>query len=187
MADFEIAFKITGGHEGGYANNQNDRGGETYKGIARKFFPAWKGWTVIDGYKSHTNFPAILEHDANLQQEIRNFFKENFWDELSLDATKDQAVATELYDTGVNCGTGTAAIFLQRVLNVTNRNAKDYQDLRVDGKIGPTTISILNNHKNPKQVLKLLNCLQGVKYIDICEHNPSQETFMNSWTSRIDL
>lgn len=37
MAIFNSAFKITMGNEGGYANNPDDSGGETYAGIARNF------------------------------------------------------------------------------------------------------------------------------------------------------
>lgn len=40
MADFDKAHLEVMGNEGGYANNPVDAGGETYKGIARKFWPA---------------------------------------------------------------------------------------------------------------------------------------------------
>ncbi len=187
MASFEIAFKITGGHEGGYANNPLDRGGETYCGIARKFFPKWGGWPIIDSNKKFRNFPNVLAGDDNLTALVRAFYKENFWNALRLDDVANQPIANELYDTGVNMGTGAAALFLQRVLNVTNRSERDYADLQLDGRIGPATIKILNAHTRPTQVLKLLNCLQGTRYIDICERNPSQEVFMNSWASRVNL
>ncbi|RYD50653.1 MAG: hypothetical protein EOP52_13405, partial [Sphingobacteriales bacterium] len=35
MADFLTAYKRTAVAEGGYANDPDDLGGETYKGIAR--------------------------------------------------------------------------------------------------------------------------------------------------------
>ena len=34
--------------EGGYANMEGDSGGETYKGISRKWFPKWEGLKIID-------------------------------------------------------------------------------------------------------------------------------------------
>lgn len=183
MADFEKAYDLTMGHEGGYANNPNDRGGETYKGIARKHFPKWSGWVTIDAYKNK----AALGGDATLQKQVRAFYKEYFWNALYLDYVNDQRIATELFDTGVNMGTGQAALWLQTVLNVSNRGGKDYADVVKDGKIGHKTVTILNAHPRPDEVLKALNCLQGAKYIAICEANPSQEEFYRGWMKRVVL
>jgi lysozyme family protein len=183
MANFEQAYSLTMGHEGGYANNPNDRGGETYKGIARKFFPGWSGWDIIDTYKDKSQ----LSKDETLQKRVRAFYKEHFWNALSLDFVNNQSIATELFDTGVNMGIGQAAMFLQTILNVSNRGGKDYQDVIKDGKIGPKTVAILNAHPRPDEVLKGLNCLQGAKYIAICEHNPSQEVFYVGWMKRVHL
>ena len=35
-------------HEGGYVFDPDDSGGETYKGVARKFHSKWEGWSKID-------------------------------------------------------------------------------------------------------------------------------------------
>lgn len=185
MANFNTADQIVRKHEGGYANNPSDRGGETYRGIARKIFPHWKGWATVDKLRKVAGFPANLDKDAELQSFVHDFYKKEFWDAMSLDFVNDQAIANELYDTGVNMGVGTAANFLQRVLNVSNKKGQEYADMPVDGKIGPNTVRTLNNHKRPKEVLKALNCLQGAKYIAICEANPSQEIFFVGWMNRV--
>ena len=39
MANFSDAYALTSAHEGGYVNDPVDRGGETYRGIARRYFP----------------------------------------------------------------------------------------------------------------------------------------------------
>jgi lysozyme family protein len=98
-----------------------------------------------------------------------------------------QAVANEIFDTAVNMGTGRAALFFQRSLNVVNLNAKKFPDLKLDGQVGQKTITAFNSldERSKRNVLKLLNCLQGVKYIDICEANPQQEIFVSSWMSRV--
>jgi lysozyme family protein len=184
MADFKTAYKITMAHEGGWSNHVNDTGGETWKGIARKKHPDWPGWQLVDRAKTG-NFPANLASYPNLQTLVEMFYKVKFWDYLKLDLVNNQKIANELFDTAVNMGQGVAALFLQRSLNVSNRNGKDYAELQVDGNIGPVTISTLNNHPRQEQVLKLLNTLQGAKYIGICEANPSQEIFLNSWLSRV--
>lgn len=191
MADFYAAHKIVMAHEGGYANNPSDRGGETYKGIARKFHPDWDGWSHVDKATSLANSTGVinklLEDDAVLQQKVLAFYKLRFWDVMSLDDVENQKIATELYDTGVNMGWNVAGNFLQTALNVSNKNGKSYPDLVKDGRIGSKTISTLNNHPRPDDVFKLLNCLQGARYISICEANPSQEIFLRSWLSRVSL
>ena len=53
-------------------------------------------------------------------------------------------LAEELFDTGINMGTGTAIGFLQRALNALNRNGRDYADLAVDRRIGPATLGALD-------------------------------------------
>lgn len=185
MADFKTAYKITMAHEGGYANNPADTGGETWKGIARKRHPDWPGWSTIDQYKAKPDFPANLADAPGLQQGVELFYKIKFWDYLKLDQIGNQKIANELFDTSVNMGQGVAALFIQRALNVSNRNGKDYPDIEVDGNVGSKTVNAVNNHPRPDQLLKLLNTLQGAKYIAICEANPSQEIFMNSWLSRV--
>lgn len=192
MADFLKAYNTTKRHEGGYSNNPKDRGGETYKGISRKNFPLWLGWVLIDSHKTKKgNTTTIIERellaDQALDALVISFYKSVFWDALSLDQVSNQPIANELFDTSVNMGVGTAAIYLQRSLNVLNRNGKDYADLMLDGKVGLRTIQVLNQHKKPEAVLKVLNCLQGAKYVSICEANPSQEDFMFGWLERVTL
>lgn len=181
MADFKEAYKLTAANEGGYANHPNDRGGETYCGIARKMWRNWEGWENVDKAKKYTTFPAILALDTDLKQKVAAFYKANFWDKLSLDAVRYQDTANELYDTAVNMGVGVAAVFLQRMLNVANKGGAYYADLTVDGRVGTTTIAALNIHPYQEVIKKGLNCLQGAKYIDIAEANKTQEAFVNGW------
>jgi lysozyme family protein len=187
MADFKTSYAITMGNEGGYSNNKNDRGGETYKGIARKRHPLWSGWQEIDECRKQANFPFNLKNNMTLDKLVSAFYKEQFWNKLNLDQVNDQRLATELFDTGVNCGPGVAANFLQRALNITNRGEKDYPNLVLDGSIGPLTINRLNHHSRPNDILKILNILQGNKYIEIAEANESQEEFTSGWLTRVAL
>ena len=192
MADFLQAYKITAKIEGGYANDKDDKGGRTYKGIAHNSAPKWQGWPIIEAIilRVGENADMInLDADKNetLQALVIKHYKTDYWDSLSLDQINDQKVANELYDTGVNMGTGRAAIFFQRVLNVVNRCGSLFPNLKLDGAIGQKSIAAFNSLSlNDKfMVWKLLNCLQGAKYIDICEANPVQEKFMRSWASRV--
>jgi lysozyme family protein len=187
MADFTTAYNLTMGVEGGYANNPNDHGGQTWKGIAQKMHPEWTGWAIIELAKSQPDFPSCLKKNNDLERMVRAFYKEQFWNCLGLDQVNDQKIANELFDTSVNCGQGTAAMILQRALNVCSNSFRDYAKLMVDGQVGSKTIGVLNTHKRPALVLKILNVLQGERYINICENNPSQDEFINSWMSRVAI
>lgn len=187
MANFMIAFDKTSIAEGGYANNPRDTGGETYRGISRNNEPKWKGWPIIDSIKKKvgTRAAAINKEAATnstLQNHVKSLYKEKYWNGLNLDLIQDQQMANELYDTGVNMGTGRAGLFFQRVLNVCSSAS-----LTLDGKIGPKTIAAFNSLSQSDRYMawKLFNCLQGEKYISICENNPSQKIFIRSWASRV--
>ncbi len=188
MANFDLAYKETMNFEGGYSNNPLDKGGETYKGISRRNFHNWSGWNTIDNYQGANVYllNQQLNADNDLQNAVKSFYKKEFWDVLKLDVVINERTAIELFDTAVNMGTGTAALFLQRSLNVTNKNGKEYSDLKLDGQIGQKTLSVLNNHLRPNDVLKILNTLQGAKYIAICEANPTQEVFLSGWLKRTE-
>lgn len=190
MADFTTAYSLTKGNEGGYANHPADRGGETYAGISRNNFPKWEGWKIIDQLKLGRGIAQLdkaLAANIQLQESVQRFYKTNFWDINKLDQVKSQPIANELFDTGVNMGVGIASRFLQRALNMTNRNQALYRDVSVDGIVGPATLTAVNNHPAPQLVYKVLNVLQGARYVEILERAPAQEIFANSWFSRVDF
>jgi lysozyme family protein len=190
MANFEIAYRITMKVEAGYANDPTDTGGETFAGVSRNANPKWTGWPVIDAIKRVTdrkNYDKAMFADADLMGMVRRLYKQNYWDVNRLDEVKDQAIADELFDTGVNCGVGIAAEFLQRALNITNYNQQSYPDLTVDKRIGPRTLDTLNKHQRPEDVFFWLNILQGARYVSIMERAPAQEKFARSWKSRVSI
>lgn len=182
MADFKTAYQKTSIAEGGYANDRRDNGGETWKGISRNNEINWIGWDIIDHYKKLPNFPANLKASTELEKAVQSVYKTNYWNALNLDLIQEQRMANELYDTAVNMGTGRSGMFFQQVLNVSSST-----QLIKDGKIGPKTIAVFNtlSSSDKYMVWKLFNCLQGEKYISICEANPSQKVFLRSWASRV--
>ena len=48
---YKEAIKKTLKYEGGYVNDKDDRGGETYRGVSRRYHPNWSGWKIVDEYK----------------------------------------------------------------------------------------------------------------------------------------
>ena len=120
MANFIIALKKVLKNEGGYANDPNDAGGETYKGISRKNHPTWAGWISIDQIKkAHPRgFKTILEHTPELQDKVKDFYKRRFWDELCLDTCGNQELANQAFDMAVNAGVKAGVKILQKVLGI---------------------------------------------------------------------
>lgn len=117
MALFEKAFAKTVAAEGGYVNNPNDRGGETYMGITRKNYPKLKMWATIDKLKnilSKRDLNSKLSKDGDIQKEIKEVYKKNYWTPLKLDLINSQRVANEFFDISVNCGTKAAIKSMQR-------------------------------------------------------------------------
>lgn len=190
MAKFKDAFSRTMGHEGGYVKDTDDLGGETYRGISRKFNPGWAGWSRIDRAKRQRGFPKNLDRDASLQVDIEAFYKQHYWDKFQGDSIARQAIANEMFDTGVNMGVVRAVGFLQRALNVLNRNEKLYRDLVADGLFGPKTLAALRAYlKKDKAdlLLKIMNVLQGMHYIEFMDKSPVQEKFARGWFKRVTL
>jgi lysozyme family protein len=189
MAQFAPAFERTLGHEGGYSNQPADRGGETYRGVARAHFPDWPGWQAIDRARGGPAFPRSLGRDAALQRAVEDLYRRHFWDRLQGDAIPDQAVAEELFDTAVNMGVRRSVRFLQEALNLLNRNQRSYRDLVVDGEPGPKTLAtlaaLLRTDGGRDRLLALLNVLQGCHYVALMRADPAQEAFAGGWLRRV--
>jgi lysozyme family protein len=174
---FDNALHVTLGIEGGFSDDANDRGGATKYGIteatARKH-----------GYTGNMkDLPVEL---------AKTIYRIDYWDvnklgEISLIAPE---TAEELFDTGVNCGVGTAAKFLQRALNSLNQQGKLFPNLTVDGSVGSKTVqavqALIDKRRDQGDVVlaRLCNGQQAVRYIEICERDETQETFMFGWTSQ---
>lgn len=181
MGNFKISFDITNKTEGGYADNPDDSGGETYAGISRNNWPNWGGWKYVDLAKEGQTAPGlisrILNNNTTVQQSVQFFYKQNFWEVLKLDQINDQQICNTVYDFGVNSGTGKSAKYLQVSLNQSG------SDLDIDGKIGQRTIDAINS-AHFKTVYNDFNSLRKSFYTSLAD-NPSQVQFLHSWLSRL--
>lgn len=186
MADFTTAFKLTLGHEGGYSDDPKDPGGETIYGVARKKNPTWEGWPLLDAFKKDAiNFPKNALADSSIMSHVKQLYKKQYWDVYLLDQVTSQDIANELFDTGINLGTGKAASFLVLTLSLLNRGGKDYADVPEDGKVDASDVALLNAHKRPQNVLKTLNGLQFMHYYSITKSKPDFENYFNGWLNRV--
>ncbi len=184
MADFKEAFEITLDIEGGYGNDPDDSGGETYKGISRVHHPKWSGWGLIDGQKQVSGFPQILEDDAALDHSVQSFYKTEFWDKIRGDDLGSQMIANELFDTAVIMSPRKAIVFLQRCLNMLNVMEDLYPDIVVDGGIGVKTLATLKSYLKVRSERLMYNYLNGVQFsyfIERIEKRERNENFARGW------
>ena len=189
MSFFDRAYSEVMGNEGGYANNANDKGGETYCGISRRFHPNWNGWKYIDKIKQIRKI-KWNEHFSELDSSVRDFYHVKFWNRINGDAYTNYELAVQMFDAAVNCNTIPAAKFLQRTLNVLNRRGTLWKNLDPDGQIGENTIKALNAALkiiNTKLLLIVFNIIRGSYYVDIMEADESQEDWARNWISRLHI
>lgn len=189
---FDRAVKHTIHHEGGYADDPADRGGETYVGISRVYWPDWEGWAVVDSKKKLPGFPKLLYADPSMIRAVNTFYKTHYWDTISGDALDalDAEIAAEAFDVAVNMGTKRSGQFIQQALNIFNRNGSTYGEIVVDGKIGPATISTLRKFlekDTPEMFLKVQLLQRGAFYMRIAEADETQERFIRGWINRLSM
>lgn len=125
MANFDIAFQRTIFHEGGYVNDPNDAGGETYMGISRRAHPKSRIWKIIDEDKRTNGIIGInkrLKANNWLTACIKDIYKEEYWDRFELDSVRVQKIANEIFDDCVNRGCSAAAIAISASLGMTPTN-----------------------------------------------------------------
>jgi lysozyme family protein len=160
--------------EQGYVDHADDRGGPTCWGITQAV-------ARDNGYDG-----PMQDLPQSLAREIyrKRYIVRPAFDKV---AVIDASIAEELIDTGVNMHPGRAAEFLQRALNAFNQQGTRYADLFVDGQIGGVTLDALRKYlrhrgeEGTRVMVCALNVLQGGRYFDITENNPSQESFTYGW------
>lgn len=160
--------------EGGYTDNPADRGGATKYGITEKV-------ARRNGYQGHMrDFPI---------EQARTIYRKQYYEgpRFADIARLSPIIAEELTDTGVNMGVTTAALMLQRWLNVMNLEKRFYEDVKPDGYIGEKTLACLEAYLNKRGkegervLLQALNGSQAHRYLEIAEGNSSQEQFIYGW------
>lgn len=149
MADFNKAYQRTiVAHEGGYRNVPWDAGGETYRGITRKWFPNADIWSFIDSKKQN----GTIKHNTifpELEQKVQNFYYNTQWAKMQGDAIASQPLAEYIFDFIVQSGTDE----LKNVQVCANNFVTT--KLATDGVFGPLTLAAINSVPD-----KVYNCVK---------------------------
>ena len=150
--------------EGGFTDDENDRGGKTKYGIieeeARKF-----------GYTGDMR---------NLTKDFaKNIYFKKYYLGNKLDKIIDDRVALSIFDWAVNSG-GRGIKKAQIVANKFGAN------LVIDGIIGNKTLEAINGI-NPEAFLKEYHEMQRTFYKNLAARDDSQEGFLKGWLNRVEI
>lgn len=164
MSDFDYAVQRTLIAEGGYVFDENDPGGETKFGISKRSYP-----------KENIRTLTV--------QRAKEIYLDDFWIPLKLDKVGHTKTAAEIFDTAVHVGKSRAIRITQRAINYLGAG------LVVDGVIGKKTIEAINRstRRDAEAVLKILNVVQGMWYIEIIERRPALRKYSWGWLKRIEV
>jgi lysozyme family protein len=172
--NFEHVIDAILAKEQGYVDHASDRGGPTNYGITQAVARA-------NGYDGDMrDLPLSLAREIYRKRYIVRPCFDKVW-------LANEAIGNEVIDSGVNMGPARAAEMLQRALNAFNLRGSKYADVFVDGQIGEVTLDALRKYLRfrgevgAKVMVCALNVLQGGRYFDIAENNPTQEDFMYGW------
>jgi len=148
--------------EGGYVDNEADRGGCTNFGITRATLTRWRSSEVS------------CEKVRNLSRdEARRIYWYLYIQEPGFDAIGDPGLKELVVDSGVQHGTERATKWLQRAAGVTP-----------DGVFGPQTEQALRD-ASPGQLFIDVLARRNQFYFNLIAGDHSQAVFAGGWGARI--
>ena len=161
---FDLLFEYILKVEGGYSDDEYDKGGKTKYGIIEEE-------ARRHGYKGHMR---DLTKDF-----AKNIYKTDYYDKCKLEKVNNDKIALSIFDWAVNSGNARAIKKAQLILNELGYK------LEVDGVIGNKTISALNT-VNVSKFLNKYHEAQRRYYKIIVYNNPKQKVFLKGWMNRVD-
>jgi lysozyme family protein len=173
--NFKLAMQEIWADEGLYSNIKEDAGGATMYGVTEAVARA-SGWQ---------GRMQDLPHEKAERIALTQYWVAPGFDLISI---IDYPVAARLFNAGYLCGTGTVSRWLQRALNACNNKGKLYDDVKVDGVLGPKTRQALGDflrHRGDSRVLvRTINGLFLNRLMEITEAREDNETFFYGWVDK---
>jgi lysozyme family protein len=127
--NFDQAFDILLGHEGGYSNNPFDPGGETNWGIT----------VAVARVHGYTGSMRSLSKST-----AKDIYRKDYWDAIRADELPE-LIRYAVFDAAVNSGVKQSAKWLQQASGATP-----------DGIIGPKTLAAVRAMDQQELLRKLL-------------------------------
>jgi lysozyme family protein len=160
--------------EGGYIDHPADKGGPTKYGITIPTLRYY--WQSIGA----VNFPDATDIKELEKETAKKIYKALYVVGPNFDAIPSVLLQEQVIDAGVNHGVGLAGKLLQEALNDLGAV------LKVDGIVGPKTITTLNVFaaKTPIIILKFIGKRLRF-YASILKSSPGQRVFAAGWFNRM--
>lgn len=108
---FDELFKELVVDEGGYVNDKDDAGGETYLGITRRDHPNAQMWISIDYIKKTfglTGINARLKAMPEVIKEAGGIYRSQYYNPIRLGELNSKKLVQQIFDHAVNAGVGAA-------------------------------------------------------------------------------
>ncbi len=171
MADYRLLVPFILRWEGGWADDKDDRGGKTNRGITINTYNTLSK-RLLNLEPSMTNFKQLTKAQAGL-------FVKYFWDKsTSNNQVRSQKIAEAI--TTWRWGSGSYGLKeFQRLLN-----RKYHASLKVDGAIGSKTVAQINAI-NPDRLFDDMLIARKAFFERLALRDPSQKKFLKGWINRL--
>lgn len=156
MADIEHFYPIISDIEGGFSNDPDDDGKETYRGV------------TIATFRSVFGKDKTVQDLRNMTEAQWRYIYRIYWDSCNADKINNQSIAELVVDWSINSGVdGRKGV--QKIFNLVQ-----------DGIFGPKTLGALNGSPAKCIFCKIMDARIQF-YKDLVARKPSQKKFLNGW------
>jgi hypothetical protein len=160
-ANFVETYNHLRAYEGNYVYHINDKGGETYAGITRRYNPEWYGWKYVDRYpnKRHTYVPEA-------EFWVKDYYL-TIWVREGFYLLENQDVANFLFDTRIHLSKRQTIKLLRRMGITTDES---------EWAAGLDSLDVGELRK-----------LRTGYYYRLVSRNPRQKVFIKGWIKRVSV
>jgi len=169
---FDEAMKVVLLHEGGYSNDQFDKGGATKFGVSLAFLKS--DHLDIDG-DGDVDIDDVKALTLARSDEI---YKQFFWIPNHYENIENKDLAIKIFDTCVNAGANRTHKILKSSINAIIKGK-----IAVNGQMDEDTIDIINLIDHD-MLLKEFRKEQANFYRAIVKKTPKYKKFLNGWLAR---
>lgn len=152
----------------------------------------WTNWGVtLDALEEHgwTIHPRDLTFAKAYEFYSRYYFKRSGASAL---LPYHPYLARVVFNYGVHAGYRSAALKLQKLLNIHNNRGKRWADLKPDGAVGPRTINMVKAYmalRDNEEGEDVIFCdyliAMGAHYQYLAEKNDRYEKYTYGWSTRL--
>jgi len=154
--NFEECLEMLLEHEGGYVNNENDRGGMTNLGVTRRVYEDW-----VDRPVTEQEMRDLTPED------VAPIYRKNYADRIHFDSLPS-GLDWACLDWAINSGASRPAKAIQRAVGAT-----------ADGVIGPKTLQLVAE-KDPEFIIDYVYTVRQSFYESLDDY----KHFGRGWSRR---